>query len=88
LHREAQSRHEIIVGSHLEGSRALVGVLVHAELVVEEFLGQRLGLFRPRKMKAPTLKQRLEPGDQKRLALAHPHLSPLDGRRPRSPWVK
>jgi len=88
LYRQAQRRHQIVMRPHPERPVLFSRVFVDPDLVVEQLFGQRLSFPRPRKMKAPALKQGLEPGDQERLAQADPHLSPLDRRRPRSPWVK
>jgi hypothetical protein len=54
------------MAADLEGPVALVGVLVHAQLVVQQLAGQRIGLGRARQQDSPRLEQCLQSADQLR----------------------
>lgn len=59
---------QVVVRPHPEGAIPVVRVLVHPDLVLQQLLGQRLGLRGPRQVQPARLEQGLEAGDQVGLA--------------------
>lgn len=47
LYRQPQSRHQVIVSAHSEGTVSNVRVLIHPDLIIQQLLGQHLGFARP-----------------------------------------
>jgi hypothetical protein len=61
LRGKAQGRHRVVVGARSESPVAIMGVLAHTQLVVEQLLGQHPGFPSLRQVDPTALEQPLEP---------------------------